>query len=98
MPDIMTGLAMPGQLGWGKSCKIHLRFLSVCRRLQWRGRTPMPDLGYIITISFGRCFGLVSPHPPQSPQQYQCEAGDFLSRGEAWFEGRKVCVDKIQNG
>ena len=50
----------------------------------------MPDLGYIITISFGKCFGLVTPPPPlPHHQRYDCEA---------WFEGRKFCVDKKQNG
>ena len=46
----------------------------------------MQDLGYIITISFGRCFGVVPPIPHQ---QYDCDAANFVSRGEAWFEGEK---------
>ena len=55
----------------------------------------MQDLGYIITISFGRCFGLVTPRPPH----HQCDCdSDFVSGDEAWLEGRKSRVDKIQNG
>ena len=55
----------------------------------------MQDLGYIITISFGRCFGLVNPKAPH--HQYDCDS-DYEPGVEAWSEGRKLCVDKIQNG
>ena len=55
----------------------------------------MQDLGYIITISFGRCFGLVAPKQPH--HHYDCDS-DYEPEAEAWSEGRKLCVDKIQNG
>ena len=54
----------------------------------------MQDLGYIITISFGRCFGLVTPQPSQ--HQYDCDS-NCVSGDEAWCEGRKFSLDKIQN-
>ena len=55
----------------------------------------MQDLGYIITISFGRCFGLLTPEA--SHHQYDCDS-NFVSGDEAWCEGRKFSVDKIQTG